>query len=73
VPGVCRELDIEALACYLAYLYVPHPQRQPPSRTRRNSGIALRRLSSVIASCSACCCSYSRAGCRRAIRAGARC
>jgi asparagine synthase (glutamine-hydrolysing) len=26
VPGVTRELDPEALAAYLAYLYVPHPR-----------------------------------------------
>jgi asparagine synthase (glutamine-hydrolysing) len=26
VPGVARDLDHEALAAYLAYLYVPHPQ-----------------------------------------------
>ena len=26
VPGVSRELDLESLAAYLAYLYVPHPR-----------------------------------------------
>jgi asparagine synthase (glutamine-hydrolysing) len=26
VPGVSRELDLESLASYLAYLYVPHPR-----------------------------------------------
>ena len=26
VPGVSRELDLESLASYLAYLYIPHPQ-----------------------------------------------
>jgi asparagine synthase (glutamine-hydrolysing) len=25
VPGVCRDLDVEALAAFLAYLYIPHP------------------------------------------------
>ena len=37
VPGVSRDLDLESLAAYLAYLYVPHPrtavagaQRLPP-------------------------------------------
>jgi asparagine synthase (glutamine-hydrolysing) len=38
VPGVSRELDIESVASYLAYLYIPHPrtavrgaQRLPPA------------------------------------------
>jgi asparagine synthase (glutamine-hydrolysing) len=38
VPGVSRELDLESLAAYLSYLYVPHPrtavrgaQRLPPA------------------------------------------
>jgi asparagine synthase (glutamine-hydrolysing) len=26
VPGVSRELDLESLAAYLAYLYIPHPR-----------------------------------------------
>src|SRR5437016_1692522 len=26
VPGVDRELDLESLAAYLAYLYIPHPR-----------------------------------------------
>ena len=26
VPGVSRELDLESVAAYLAYLYVPHPR-----------------------------------------------
>jgi asparagine synthase (glutamine-hydrolysing) len=26
VPGVSRQLDLESLAAYLAYLYVPHPR-----------------------------------------------
>jgi len=58
VPGVSRELDLESLSSYLAYLYVPHPRtavrgarRLPPAHVlvAENGRIDVRRYWSLAA------------------------
>jgi asparagine synthase (glutamine-hydrolysing) len=52
VPGVSRDLDLESLASYLAYLYIPHPRtavrgarRLPPAHVlvAENGSVDVRR------------------------------
>lgn len=56
VPGVSRELDLESLAAYLAYLYIPHPRtavrgakRLPPAHilVAENGQVDVRRYWSL--------------------------
>ena len=56
VPGVSAELDLESLAAYLAYLYVPHPRtavrgarRLPPGHllVAEGGAVEIRRYWSV--------------------------
>ena len=56
VPGVSRELDLESLASYLAYLYIPHPRtairgarRLPPAHflVAENGRVDVRRYWSL--------------------------